>query len=58
MDIEAENREFIKTRINPILERMIVDILVNKPKNVVFSRLHQHFRLLTPGWFYERMDQH
>lgn len=35
MSAEAENREFIKNKINPILERMMVDILVSKPSNVV-----------------------
>eukprot|EP01017_Pseudomicrothorax_dubius_P015467 TRINITY_DN1781_c0_g2_i1.p1 TRINITY_DN1781_c0_g2~~TRINITY_DN1781_c0_g2_i1.p1 ORF type:complete len:377 (-),score=133.11 TRINITY_DN1781_c0_g2_i1:170-1300(-) len=35
MDVEAANREFIDKKINPILEKLVVDLLINKPEDVV-----------------------
>lgn len=38
MDKESkrqQNLEYINTKINPVLERLIVDLLVHKPDNVV-----------------------
>ena len=30
------NLDYINSKINPILERLIVDLLINKPDRVVF----------------------
>ena len=33
--LEKTNKQFISTKVNPILEKMVVDILIKKPNNVV-----------------------
>ena len=33
--LEKTNKQFITTKVNPILEKMVVDILIKKPNNVV-----------------------
>lgn len=32
---EKINRNFIQTRVNPILEKLLIDILVHKPEKMV-----------------------
>jgi hypothetical protein len=32
---ERANREYIRTRVNPIYENMLLDILVTKPDDIV-----------------------
>lgn len=44
---KQQNLDYINNRINPILERLIVDLLISKPDNVVYSYFYL-FSLKTP----------
>lgn len=35
MDIEKENEKYIQDKINPILEKLVIDLLLSKPDNAV-----------------------
>jgi hypothetical protein len=33
---EEEHKRYLEENVNPILERMVVDLLMEKPKNTVY----------------------
>lgn len=35
MNEEIEDRNYINQKVNPILERLVIDLLINKPDDVV-----------------------
>ena len=34
---EQENRAYISDKVNPLIEKMLIDLLKEKPQNSVFS---------------------
>lgn len=58
MNSEAEKREYIKTKVNPILERLVVDLLINRPDDVVsIFQFCNITRFFLSARIYERMDR-
>ena len=33
------NREYINTKVNPIFEKLLIDLLIKKPDNVVIKKI-------------------
>jgi hypothetical protein len=39
MNSEEENRKFLTEKVDPILEKMVADLLVERPNNIVIFSL-------------------
>lgn len=41
---EKENRNYINTKIHPIFEKLVIDLLLNKPDEPVFLSFYSIFQ--------------
>jgi hypothetical protein len=42
MELEKLNREYLNAKINPILERILLDVLQHKPEQPVLTHNHSN----------------